>query len=498
MSRGIRVPVGTDNTGLDAGLAQAQAKLRAFQSFALKIFAVFASARMVAGFFRGIVDEMDRIGKLASQTGLGARTLQVLSRVAEKAGLDVNVLARAYGRLNRELQLGATKLTADALRSVGIELEDLKGSSPEDTLQRVANAINAIEDPARKSAVAMQLFGRQGGDMISLFEAMAERANDVSTLSDQQVRDIERMNDAWTDLKQTIAAAAAGVVAFFAASTDGFSGQRKELIERLVAGGMSDRAAFDAASRFQFVDVDAETKAEQEMVRQQREAIRRTLPRHERSEALRDPFLNRRPSQIRDEVREGADRQLDSFVAQTIKNYERRLELERERAELEEKATSAALEAKKREIEFEIELLAIADERLQMEMRRAKVIEDIAGAEDDLSRLEAEKALAELDARLRAMDARDEASMLREEQQASAAADREAARIESDLQRSRDRAEDPRSIVADSMRRIGGGGSAVAPDPRQLERINERQLAELKTIRETIAGMRAQGGRRFR
>ena len=493
---GIKIPIGTDNRGLDAGVANAQSRLRAFQSVALRIFAAVGAATGMLRMFTRVADQIDRVGKLAAQTGLGARTLQQLSRLAEKAGLNVDVLARSYGRFNRELQLGATTLTKDALNSVGLQMEDLQGKTPEETLQRLARAFNDIDDPARKSAVAMQIFGRQGGDMISLFEAMAERAGEVSTLSDQQVRDVERMNDAWTDLKHSVIAATAAVVAFFAAKGDPLSGQRADLAQRLIDAGMDERAAFSSAQKFEFTDINERVKEEQEMQRQMRNQIK-NLPRNERAEARNDPFLNRTVGEMRQDIEGAEANAINSFIQAELAAAEKRIELERERRDIEAQAESAARAAKLAEIDFEIELLALSDEKLKNEMQREKILERIAAAADQEERARAELDLARLDAASRTSQ---EAAQERERRDQERDLEREKSTIERDMERRKAITNDPRSITADSMRAIGGGGGVAVPNEQRVLKVNENQLAELKAIKQQLIALQMGGGgnRRFK
>lgn len=234
------------------------------------------SVQAVAGALTNAANSMDRIGKLAQQTGLGARFLQNLSLNAELSGASLDMAAKAVGKLNKELEFGsATGPTSEALRLINLEIATLKTMSPEERLQAIATGIAGIADPAQKSAVAVQFFGRAGQELIPLLDQMADGMEKVDGLSRAQIAEIEAMNDSWTRLGNTIALATSKVLAYFTATKT--SDFQTDLSRQLQEQGFDESTADAAASKFEpaekmhrgLADMLPGAKAEAEREKQQ-------------------------------------------------------------------------------------------------------------------------------------------------------------------------------------------------------------------------------------
>jgi len=62
----------------------------------------------------------------------------------------------------------------DALEDLGLTFKDLDGLSPEQQFKLLADRISQVEDPTRKAAIAMSLFGRTGTNLLPMFAAGAK------------------------------------------------------------------------------------------------------------------------------------------------------------------------------------------------------------------------------------------------------------------------------------------------------------------------------------
>jgi hypothetical protein len=58
---------------------------------------------------------------------------------------------------------------ADTFAGLGLNLSDLSKMSPEAQFAAIGNAISQIQDPAQRAAVAMQIFGKSGGELLGVF-----------------------------------------------------------------------------------------------------------------------------------------------------------------------------------------------------------------------------------------------------------------------------------------------------------------------------------------
>jgi len=163
------------------------------------------SALSLSSALRGTIDET---AKLAQRTGIAVEALQGFQLAGELSG--VQNLESALQRLTISIGDAAAgvKEPQEALERLGLDFEQLSVLAPEDQFREVAAAFGTLGSQAEKAAVAADLFGRSGVELLPLFasnlaeiEARAERLGIV--LSGDQTAAIEQMNDALTLVQRT-------------------------------------------------------------------------------------------------------------------------------------------------------------------------------------------------------------------------------------------------------------------------------------------------------
>ena len=184
-TQGIRagrafVELFADDSKLVRGLRRAEKKLRAFgdsvRNFGLKLTALgsamlaplIASAKLFSGYG-------DQVAKMAKRTGLSVETLSELRFVATQTGTEFESLEMAFRKMQRSIYDAGRGLSTqvDAFDDLGLTFADLDGLSPEDQFKLLADRISMIEDPTRKAAIAMSLFGRTGTNLLPMFASGA-------------------------------------------------------------------------------------------------------------------------------------------------------------------------------------------------------------------------------------------------------------------------------------------------------------------------------------
>ena len=118
--------------------------------------------------------ELDKLSKLSNAS---AEQLQILGEIAQRSGGSAEDVADAY----RELQLRLAEVAelgsgpaADALKIVGLTLEDLQGLNADETFERIRKAIAAVEDPALRLFAAEELLGGSSERLQALVGITAE------------------------------------------------------------------------------------------------------------------------------------------------------------------------------------------------------------------------------------------------------------------------------------------------------------------------------------
>jgi hypothetical protein len=185
------------------------------------------------------ISNMDNLAKAAQKVGTSVEDLSRLRFGAEMSGLNNSQLETGLTRLNVALAgIGPNATGASrALASLGVTA----GTSTLDAMKKVADEFQRMPDGARKSALAVEIFGRSGAQLIPLLnqgasgiESMAKEADRLGIVIDTRTaRAAEQFSDNLTRLGRLkdglITQITAGLVPAFAALTD-------EIVRGLTAG----------------------------------------------------------------------------------------------------------------------------------------------------------------------------------------------------------------------------------------------------------------------
>jgi hypothetical protein len=169
--------------------------------------ALFAAAA-VAGFARfvqGAIDTADAFGKLEVRTGIAAEKLLAYVNAGKLAGVSQKQLETGLKTLARTQAEAAdgVKTYSDAYNKLGISVKAADGSlKPSDQLLgEIADKFKDLPDGPEKAAIAMDLFGKSGADMITLLNGGSEALEEFNyQLSDKFAQNAEYYNDQITKM----------------------------------------------------------------------------------------------------------------------------------------------------------------------------------------------------------------------------------------------------------------------------------------------------------
>jgi hypothetical protein len=175
-----RVFSGGVSQGIQAIGSSIAALVNPFTIAAGAIIGLGAAASQVFSGLKRLEDRVENLGNLADRLGVSFQFIQVLEDAAKRSGSSVDSVAFAFTRLQRTLA-GAdeeSKKVVRALRSVGLAVEDIEGKGAEEQYRIIGDALLRIEDPAKRSAAAIELFGRSGATLLPFFKNLPKAADD--------------------------------------------------------------------------------------------------------------------------------------------------------------------------------------------------------------------------------------------------------------------------------------------------------------------------------
>lgn len=170
------------------------------------------------------------LGETAQQLGVSTRALQEYTFAATQTGIEQATLESGLAKLTRtlgEAQSGGKK-QAEAFAAVGVSYAELRRLTPDEAFRRVAEGLGKINDPARRAAIEVDLFGKAGQKLDTLLSGGVKQIDELSraanelgvVLSDDAIANADQTADKISALQTVLSARVAGVVAENAGAID--------------------------------------------------------------------------------------------------------------------------------------------------------------------------------------------------------------------------------------------------------------------------------------
>lgn len=176
---------------------------------------IFAMTRSVLNGVDAVAKLSDRLGVATEDIGRFQHAAQISGASVEDANNGLERLARMIGEATQGIGSGAS-----AFEQLGLSARDLGSMGVSKAMLEIADRLSQIEDAAQRSAIAYQIFGRQGqrltnmlmlnrGELAALFDE-ADRLG--VTVSRDMAASVEDANDALTRMRASIRGLAQSVV----------------------------------------------------------------------------------------------------------------------------------------------------------------------------------------------------------------------------------------------------------------------------------------------
>ena len=192
-----------DNTG--AAFASVDKRLA---SLARNLIPAFSAAALVA-FVRQAINVADAMYDLHQKTGLAYKDLAAFKLIADQSGSSVEGVATAVKFLSKYMIEHA-----DKLKTIGVTSKDVNTA-----MRQFADVIKDIQDPALRTALAVEVLGKSGSEMIptliggaAAIEAAEERTRAYADALEQVAPQADQFNDTMAELKLNSALAGLTIV----------------------------------------------------------------------------------------------------------------------------------------------------------------------------------------------------------------------------------------------------------------------------------------------
>lgn len=133
----------------------------------------YVSIRTITNGLRDIAKLGGDLSDLAARTNISVRNLVVMRQAFDDAGVGADRVSQSIALMQRQLAEAATSGSgpaADAISRLGLNIEELMAMAPDEQFRLLAERIGSVEDPAIRTGIAMDIFGRSGNDLVTLFK----------------------------------------------------------------------------------------------------------------------------------------------------------------------------------------------------------------------------------------------------------------------------------------------------------------------------------------
>lgn len=179
---GVNVTIGADSSKAQRELASFQKKTRRIASTIAKGFqerigqrmfdGLISAARSVPARMKEMIDAGGKLSDQMAKTGAAGEGLVVLERALKNNGIAAaqmdDILRKmqdSFSGLNSE-----QKSTVSAFEMLGLSMANLRALDPVEALKQISIAFRSVGSTADRTAAAMDIFGRSGAAIITLFE----------------------------------------------------------------------------------------------------------------------------------------------------------------------------------------------------------------------------------------------------------------------------------------------------------------------------------------
>jgi len=159
---------------------------------------------------KSFADAGDMLDKMARRTGIAGSALAELSFAAEQSGTNLDDFEQSLRRMQRSIEDAKRGLSTavDGLEMVGLTVKDIEGLSPDEQFQRIADGVAALQDPTKKAAATMMLFGRSGTMMLPMLDGLRglrKEARDLGIIPTQQeIDNAAKVTDAINRVRRVV------------------------------------------------------------------------------------------------------------------------------------------------------------------------------------------------------------------------------------------------------------------------------------------------------
>jgi hypothetical protein len=209
---------GNSFTGMAGAVAVGELAVKAFSA---AVDVAFAAARNVVQGFGDALDLGGRLSDLSASTGETAGKLLVLERAFDNSGIGAEKVGSSIAKMQKNIEdaRDGSGTAANAFAAMGVSVDELEGKLPTEQFKILSSGIQSIDDPTKRAAAAMGVFGKSGAELLPLLtnlEGELGEARDtvgsMAEIMDRRNATFDAVGDRFKTIGEKVRDFAAGIL----------------------------------------------------------------------------------------------------------------------------------------------------------------------------------------------------------------------------------------------------------------------------------------------
>ena len=170
------------------------------------------SAVGAAASIKGVIDANDALAKMSAATGIAVESLAGLEFAASQSGTNLDQVSKGVRRFSRLILESAdgTDKYGRLIRALGLDLDELKNSTPEEQFIKLSGAIRDNVSEQERAVVVTSLFGNEYAKLTPLLSQgeqglrdLIARGKELNPVTAESAKKSEEFNDRLDELSRS-------------------------------------------------------------------------------------------------------------------------------------------------------------------------------------------------------------------------------------------------------------------------------------------------------
>lgn len=168
--------------GIVKGASEQMQKAADLAGKALGLLGVTLTIGAFTGFIRNAIDSAAALDNLSKRTSVSVKELSSLQLSYKLAGMSNDAMGSSMAKLSQQMSEGNV-----GLRALGVNARDAAGNlrTPTSVLMELSDKFAAMQDGAGKTALAMEIFGKSGAEMLPMLNGGSEGIREMTAMAEK-------------------------------------------------------------------------------------------------------------------------------------------------------------------------------------------------------------------------------------------------------------------------------------------------------------------------